>query len=390
MANPLMTKRVPAALRIAHLLQEKIARQEYKTGEWLPTERELADEFDVDRSTIRAALAHLAEQHLIVRQPGRRPWVNMRQETAAMPEEQQRRLTAPQTIAAVIPQPPHYPALSLIQRGILRVLRQRKPPYRLVVFDNQGEEWSQSLAQERHALEAIENEGIAAAILWSLGGKETLPEIRRLQAKGIPLVLLDRYPVDTPCDFVGVDNRTAARDAVSHLLHLGHRRIAHLTSTDRILTVREREEGYREALLSQGLEPSEALIYRLPDHDDLHPAVGSAADHFLSLEEPPTALFALKDVLAHAFIKEVQARGLRVPEDISVVGFDDHDRHSLQPPMLTTVHQPFERMGQRAAELLLQRLAAPPAVNMPYQHVLLPAPLVVRSTCRPLSKDDPK
>src|SRR5262249_52488285 len=152
-------------------------------------------------------------------------------------------------------------------------------------FDNQGEAWSRSVALERHALAAIENEGIAAAILWHIGGDETLPDIERLQRKGVPLVLLDRCPEELTCDFVCVDNRAATREAIGYLIRLGHRRIAHLTSGHGILTVREREEGYRDTLVSHGLEPSEALVFRLQDHDDLYPNVGPAVDHFLSLPE---------------------------------------------------------------------------------------------------------
>lgn len=377
-------ERVPASHRIARLLQEKIERQEYRQGEWLPTERELASEFGADRGTVRAALSHLAEMRLIERQPGRRPWVTVRSGEAVVQDGLATSATTVQTIAAIIPQPPNYPALSLIQRGILRVLRKSDPPYRLIVFDNQGDVWSQSVALERHALEAIECDGIAGAILWQIGRQETLPEIARLQQKGVPLVLLDRFPEGVVCDFVGVDNRAAAGDAVRYLLQLGHRRIAHLTSVEALSTGQERVEGYEEALRSWGIEPSADLIYRLPYRDDLSPDMRPAVDHFLSLSEPPTAVFAMNDVLAHTFITEVESRGLRVPDDFSVIGFDDHDRHSLQPAILTTMHQPFERMGQRAAELLLQRLASPRISNVPYQHVLLPVPLVARSSCQAL------
>jgi DNA-binding LacI/PurR family transcriptional regulator len=380
----LRTDRLPAALRIAQVLQGKVERQEYQPGEWLPTERELAAEFSADRATIRAAIAHLAQERLIVRQSGRRPWVNTQAGQTGNPTAQSPDQTTLKMIAAVIPQPPNYPTLALIQRGILRVLQKDNPLYRLIVFDNQGDTWSQSVTLERHALEAIEREGIAGAVLWQIGRHETLDAIQRLQEKGMPLVLLDRCPEELPCDFVGVDNYAAACEAVQYLIQLGHRRIGHLTGDEAVSTGRAREEGYLEALRSQGLTPSAELVFRLSkDRDDLYPDLRPAVDHFLALSEPPTALFAMKDLLAHAFITEVKARGMRVPEDISVIGFDDHDRHALQPPVLTTVHQPFERMGQRAAEILLRRLAQPSGSSLPNTHLLLPTPLVIRSTCAP-------
>jgi len=93
---------------------------------------------------------------------------------------------------------------------------------------------------------------------------------------------------------------------------------------------------------------------------------------------------ALNDLLAYHFMAECEKRGRRVPEDISVIGFDDLEEHSARPPILTTLHQPFDKMGRRAAEMLLRRLSGPDALREPRRHVLLPAPLVVRSTCRPL------
>jgi DNA-binding LacI/PurR family transcriptional regulator len=376
------TARVPAALRIAGQLQGKIESQVYRPGEWLPTERELAVEFSSDRATIRSAIAHLAELGLIEREPGRRPRVVMHDDLAVVPKDPRPASTGLRTIAAIIPQPRNYPALGLIQRGILRVLRRRQADYRLVVFDNQGDVWSQSVEMEQQALAAVENDGSAGAILWPIGGEETQGSIARLQALGVPLVLLDRYPEGFSCDFVGIDNRAAGHDATNYLLDLGHRRIAHLTSSSAVMTGRERLEGYREALASHGI--SEEVIYRVPDHDDLYPDVSPVIQHILTLPDPPTALFAMKDILAHAFIRAATAAGLRVPEDISVIGFDDHDRHSLQPPFLTTVHQPFEQMGERAADLLLRRLAGPSTAPWPLQHVLVPTPLVIRSSCRAL------
>lgn len=375
--------RLSAAQRIARLLKEGIERQEYQPGEWLPTERELARQFNADRATIRTAIAQLAEQNLVVREAGRRPWVNGPSRSSAPPPEERLPLKALKTIAAIIPQPPLYPALATIQRGILRELRQGKPEYRLIVFDNQGEIGTQSIALERQALEAVENDGITGVILWQLGGEETMPILRRLQAKGVSLVLLDRRPDDFSCDFVGIDNRSAAREAVSYLLKLGHRRIAHLTSAKGILTVREREEGYREALASYGIPIEEELIFRIEEQDDLTSDVKPVVERLLSLPEPPTALFVLKDLLAHAVLCDLRARGQAVPGKLSIVGFDDHDRYALQPPELTTVHQPFEDMGQHAARLLLRRLAGS-TTPLPHQHLLLPTPLVVRSTCQRL------
>ncbi|HLV79287.1 MAG TPA: substrate-binding domain-containing protein, partial [Chthonomonadaceae bacterium] len=120
------------------------------------------------------------------------------------------------------------------------------------------------------------------------------------------------------------------------------------------------------------------------DLDNLRDILAS----LFSLAEPPTALVAVNDATAFALLDAARSLGIRVPEDLSVIGFDDTEAHLPQPGMLTSVHQPFYDMGQRAAELLLCRQAAPDTVARgPYRHLLLPTTLVIRSTCKPLRKE---
>ena len=370
--------RLPAVERLAGALLNRIERGEYQAGEWLPTERTLAAEFRADRSTIRAALSSLAQKNLIVREPGRRSRVGIPPENGQSPP------VSLQTLALLSPQTPHYPATPALQHGALHVLRRTEAPYRLIVLDNSAETRSETYRREREALEVIRNEGIQGVIVWYQGGTETLPDVRRLQESGVPMVLVDRRDPAFACDFVGIDNVEAAREAVTYLLDLGHRRIGHLTMEGPTITVRDRERGYREALLSRGIQPLPESVLRIPNPVSLNPPVTGAADRFLSLAEPPTAVFVMNDLLAHAFLSDLEARGVSVPGQISVMGFDDIDRHASHPSPLTTVHQPFEQMGRKAMELLLERLASPTSPHA-FQHALLPTRLVIRSSCLPFS-----
>lgn len=377
MSSPQNETRVRAAERLAAALLGRIEGGEYRPGEWLPTERALAAEFRADRSTIRAALSSLAQKDLIVREPGRRSCVSARPDREPLPR------TSLQTLAVLSPQTPHYPASPAIQRGALRALRQTEAPYHLIVLDNSADTRAETYKRERQALEIIRNEGIRGVITWYQGGAETLPDVRRLQESGTPLVLVDRCDAGFDCDFVGIDNVQAAQEAVTFLLDLGHRRIGHLTMDDPTSTVSDREQGYSEALASWGLRPSPERVFRMSHQGSLHPPVTEAVDHFLSLAVPPTAVFVMNDILAHAFLAELQARSVRVPEQMSVMGFDDIDCYAPRPSPLTTVHQPFEQMGQKAMELLLKRLAAPPGPPTVFRHILLPTRLVSRLSCRP-------
>jgi DNA-binding LacI/PurR family transcriptional regulator len=371
---------------IFQVLRERIIRGEYGPGTWLPTERELAEAFRVDRYAVRNALVRLATEGLIVREPGRRPWVRPHNPS---PQEWPRTPAVgaeprPHTVMAILwHHATNYNALDIL-RGINATLRDCEAPCRLLVFDTCGDDRPASVALERRALQAVEREGVSGAIIAPIGRGDTVPDLRRLQEKGIPVVFVDRYPHELTCDFVGIDNRASAQSIIRYLLDLGHRRIAHLTSRDAITTVQHREQGYREALHAAGITPRPEWVYRGETPADMH----AALDQFFALDEPPTAVFALNDDWAHLLIAAAETRGLHVPDDLSVVGFDNYERYSPRPPLLTTQHQPFDEVGRRAAELIVERLSAPDGSTRPCQHILLPTHLVKRSTCRPLSAGD--
>jgi DNA-binding LacI/PurR family transcriptional regulator len=377
----------PVAVRVAHVLEDRITRGEYEVGAWLPTERALADEFQVDRSQIRVALQHLEGKSLITRAPGRRPVItdHRRERRSVQPVS---KVFSVQTIAAILPQHPVYPAAAAILKGMQQALRhasEQQPRCRLMIFDTHTSSGDMTTALEHQALTALDEEDIAGAVFWSsVAGPSTVEVVHNLQAQGRPVVYVDRLPDGETGDFVGVDNRFAAREAVEYLIRLGHTRIAHLTNQDPVSPVADRGEGYREALRHADIPFDPALLFAVRSGMDVD--VTEAVNYFLEQPEPPTAVFAMNDSLAHVLIQELEARGQRVPDDVSVIGFDDLERFSPRPALLTTIHQPFQRIGQRAAELLLQRIAgrqngAETAEPLVGQHVLLPAPLVERATC---------
>jgi len=369
----------PAVQRIAEELERRIEQGDYDTGSWLPTQRDLAQEFAVDRSIVRLALNHLAERGLIICTPKHRPWVNKPKTTKRLSSAHK---ASALTLAAILPEHSIYYSSLSILRGINRALQLTELPYRLMIFDNYGRTGPVDIThinQELCALQSVEQQHISGVILWQMGGQQTLPACWDLRERGVPIVFVDRYPPEGDCDFVGVDNRHAAQEAVDYLFSLGHTRIGHVTNPDDLSSVQERLTGYRESLLLHGIVPAPELVYTVPFG---HLPITGAAEHFLSLPDPPTAVFAMNDTLAHGLINDLERTGRRVPEDMSVIGFDDVDRFSPRPAILTTMQQPFEMMGLRAAELLLRRLASEKDTGMPYQHILLPTPLIVRSTCQ--------
>lgn len=370
-------------------LQERIERGRYPAGSWLPAERALAAEFGLDRSAVRSALARLEDCGLIVREAGHRPWVRTRedfprQDRDNAPAQTGELTSATRTIAAILPQHPVFPAALALLHGINTALRTAEAPLRLQVLDTHGGSTLLAVQRERQALGEVAREQVAGVVLWHLGGAETLPQLQELERRGIPIVFVDRFPPEMACDFVGSDNHAGIEAAVDYLRQIGHRRIAYLTTDELSTAVIERRTAYTEAMQT-GTMQAEAIqnwIFTVP-HDRTG-EVAPACDRLFAQPEPPTAVVALNDLLAYHFIAECEKRGKRTPEDISVIGFDDLEEHSARPPVLTTLHQPFDKMGRRAAEILLRRLSGPDAARGPRRHVLLPAPLVVRATCRAL------
>jgi LacI family transcriptional regulator len=196
------------------------------------------------------------------------------------------------------------------------------------------------------------------------------------QRAGVPLVLVlvgsSRVPGAT---IVDVDNRRGGYDATRHLLEQGHRRIATITGPEEWPSAAARLEGYREALAEFGVA-GEALEETA---DEWGVESGeAAAGRLLARGRKFTALFGHSDLIALGAIARLRQAGLRVPEDVSVVGYDDLPVAAVVDPPLTTVHQPMQEVGAVAVGLLLDRLAGLDSV--PASTHLLPAALVLRGS----------
>ena len=283
-----------------------------------------------------------------------------------------------------------HPASLFILHGINTALRAGDAPYRLQVFDTNGDSDSAAVELEKHALDAVLNEDAAGVIIWHMGGESTLPQLRELEARGVPVIFIDRYPEGFRCDYLGVDNQSSVEEAIAYLRGLGHHRIAHLTTDEPTTAVLERRAAFIESMTAAGAPPNSEWLFVLVRKNLRYvkneAAVRAAFDQFFNCVEPPTAVITMNDALAHYFIHEAESRGKSIPADFSIIGFDDVERHSPRPAMLTTLHQPFDKMGRRAALLLLERLANP-GRNPEKLHILMSAPLVIRSTCRLLEND---
>ncbi|MGC8783107.1 MAG: GntR family transcriptional regulator [Armatimonadota bacterium] len=371
----------PSVVVIANTLRERVLAGEYRDNGWLPTERELAEEFGVSRTIVRRAIEELERQGLVVRSPRCRPVV--KRQAATVPSTEARRLT----LGLWLWPSATFPGASAILRGIYKTLDANR--YRLIVESPVDTDWRAVVHSEAQFLERItRDKDVAGVILWYLGGEANLLVLQSVRAAGIPLVFLDRRPPEGfPADYVGVDNRYAAMQLVHHLISRGHRYIAHITNVDNASTVHERLQGYRDALLEAGLSFCPELV--LTETGSPEAGYGNVyealAAQLMELPGPPTAVFCVNDVLALQLINALRARGVRVPEDMAVAGFDGLERWLPGSPFLTTANQPFERIGEWGARLLLQRIEQ--GDKGTYQHVLLEAPISVHASTRHVRRE---
>jgi LacI family transcriptional regulator len=195
---------------------------------------------------------------------------------------------------------------------------------------------------------------------------------------GAPVVAVDPHTGSSRLPTVVSDNMHGGRLAAEHLLQLGHRRIAMLSGRPDLESAQLREQGYRSALEAAGVPVDEDLI-QAGDYD---PEVAAAqARRLLQTENRPTAVFAANDLSAIAVIEAAAELGLRVPEDLSVVGFDNIPEATRCNPPLTTVEQPIRQMGQQAIEMLIRLIRGE---QLESEHVTLATCLVERQSTRAL------
>ena len=244
--------------------------------------------------------------------------------------------------------------------------------YHPLVLDTYADSYSKAAEKEAECLKYARENDFAGIVLWHEGGTANVPLIRETSAE-MPVIAIDRRVPGVPLDFVGTDNYGGAYAATRHLISLGHTRVAHLTRLESTAAAVERLRGYQQALTDAGLDvdPRHILLAldsgRRLDAEKLRQVFTAPA--------PPTALFLLADFWAPPVYAELRELGLRVPEDVALVGFDDVIQPGFSDLELTSMAQNFEGIGRTAGECVLRRIAQPDA--LPVSEVF-PAHLIVR------------
>ncbi|MBE7557673.1 LacI family DNA-binding transcriptional regulator [bacterium] len=198
--------------------------------------------------------------------------------------------------------------------------------------------------------------------------------VGRQTRKGRPIIMV-RNLFSEDIDCVGIDNVYWASVATNHMLKLGHRRIGFAAEFNHPEGL-QRVEGWRQAMTAAGLpwDPRYVAQARFFSHGECV----NAAAKLLDCPRPPTAVVCANDFIASVIIQEALKRGMAVPNDLAVIGFDDDIMAATSNPLLTSVRQPFREMGFQAAKRLIERIENP---DLPVAKILIPAELVIRDSC---------
>jgi len=204
-------------------------------------------------------------------------------------------------------------------------------------------------------------------------------------AKGIPSVVINYYIDDLAVSCIAIDNAGGAESAVNYLIELGHKKIAHITGDVMTQAAAKRLEGYKRALTKNNIKVRNDYIFHT---DYSRGAARSAAEKLFKLEDPATAVFVASDAMALEVMAVARELGKEIPNDLSIVGFDDNPSGLYGPVGLTTVRQPLIRMAEESVKELNRLIALNSATNRggnAAKKILLPAELVIRESCKPFA-----
>lgn len=232
--------------------------------------------------------------------------------------------------------------------------------------------------REARAVQEILAHRVDAMIVAPANGSVAV--LDKLATRKIPTVLLDRVPAGSMragMDAIGVENAEPTAQLVDHLAELGHSRIAFVAPNVALSTTRERSDGFQEGLRRNGLTVDQALMTSGGTPDDPTP---DAIRGLFDLADPPTAIVAGNNEMTISVMRELRRLGLRVPDDVAFVCFDDFEWADLFQPRLTAMAQPSETIGRRAVKMLFERLEEP---ELEPRVIRLPPVFEHRDSCGP-------
>lgn len=343
-------------LQVYEYLKKKIEEGKYRSGEILPSEYRMAEDFGVSRITMRQALAKLQRENYITRKR------SYGTEVIYSP-----RATRDEQAIAVLVVDITRPFFSEIVRGIQMVLDQKG--YKLLLCD------TKNINEKEKEYIAKYKDLVGGFIIAPATGNQNHIYYGQLLSEKVPFVFIDRYLPEFNVDAIVSDNEKGGYLATHHLLALGHRRIAVLSEPE-ATSLLGRIEGYKKALKEYGLVSDEKLIFtgKSRGFENGYTLIQKIVRTYPDV----TAAFCLNDDIAWGCLKGLCEVGIKVPEEFSVVGFDNMNFAEKLTPPLTTVNQPKFQIGEKAAEILISRIEK--RIKSIRELVSLPVELIIRKS----------
>lgn len=368
----------PLYVQIKEYVLKQIQNGSLQEGDRVPSESELARCFSVSRITSRQALTELVNDGYLYRIRGKGTFVKKTNPFAESPGKSgalisHKTLTSQKTVGLMGPLVTDYPISEMII-GTESVLKSEGYDLLLVNSENDPK-------VEKENLEQLTENKACGVILWSAEYSQASSLVRHLVRSNYPLVLVDRYFPGIETAFVGCDNFGGAYLATKHLISLGHRRIAFVTTPNiHVTTVRDRLRGYEHALRLSGLAFTRDLVFNTFPLEYLFSEQVENEDEIKEYldKAQPTAILTVNDLVAIYLLRAFQQIGIRVPEELAVVGFDGRDICASLHVPLTTVAQPAREIGMSAAHLLLDLIRGK---HSDMKQIVLPTRLIVRDSC---------
>ena len=359
---------IPLYQQIVIALKTKIESEELKAGDQLPTEAELSKAYEVSRITSKRALTELENANLIYRIQGKGSFVASKIHNNRTP------VKADNKILLILPFS-HNSALGDYEQGINEYLAGTE--YTIIIQSN-------TFADQGKRLQAALQSSYSGVIFYPVNSTSDLGILYQYHLSQFPLVTMDKRIEGIPILSVVSDNFDGAYQATKYLIERNHKKIAFISSLKFSSTIRERYLGYLQALYECNLldhSLNEVTERYLLDDDNKGRAyylrfIQNMKDRGI------TAVVSENDLIAIELIQMAKEQGLSIPDDFSIVGFDNIHLANFVEPKLTTISQDFGRVGYLAAQNLVQLIQHP--LQQPIDNVIVPVKLIERETVRKL------
>lgn len=353
-------KPIPKYLQLKDIIRRYFEEERYQSGQKIPSENELVERFHVSRNTVRQALGELSDEGLIYKKQGLGTFFSGNLETPDLSY----------LIGVLSPRISYYIYPQIIH-GIDEVVHQKR--YNIVLGNSYAD-----YKKEIVCLEQLLEKHIDGLLFEPVGGFERFEEsdiFHVLNELTIPFVFMDWWFDDPALSCVSVDDVEGGFRATNYLIQAGHRRIACLYPHDK-LPGNRRYHGYRKALEQHGLACDDDLIRTTTSQGwDTSDVIEENVRQLLALgQDRPTAIFLFNDDGALRAYNAIRGAGLRVPEDISLIGFDNSKQAASAEVPLTTMNHPKHKVGAWAAEILFDHIEARTQFN---PRKILITPIVV-------------